>query len=188
MSSAAAGIIGWATPDSTARTVAPTAGPPPIQSMTSRSGVPMATSPTPARWVDPVTVQTIVPGDAGVPTSRNQDGSVGEDPGDVGQRLDVVGQRRRRVAGGAGHLDIGRRAVAVAELVGTVAERWRDARERRPPVHDLEERGLLAEQVLVGPGDDVDGDSVGPARGGQLGDRLPQPDDLGTRTSTSRQR
>ena len=59
--------------------------------------------------------------------------SVGEDPGDVGQRLDVVGQRWRRIAGGAGHLDIGRRAVAVAELVGTVAERWRDAWERGRP-------------------------------------------------------
>ena len=32
----------------------------------------MANSPTPARCVEPLTVQTIVPGDSSVPTSRHQ--------------------------------------------------------------------------------------------------------------------
>ena len=40
--------------------------------MTSRSGVPISTSPTPWRLVDPITVHTIVPGDSSVPSVRNQ--------------------------------------------------------------------------------------------------------------------
>ena len=50
----------------------PGRGPPPIVSMTSRSGVPICTSATPCRRVAPVTVQTIVPGDSSVPSVRNQ--------------------------------------------------------------------------------------------------------------------
>ena len=42
--------------------------------MTSRSGVPICTSPTPWRWVRPVIVHTIVPGDSSVPMVRNQSG------------------------------------------------------------------------------------------------------------------
>ena len=60
------------TPGMTALTRWPRRGPPPIRSITSRSGVPIRTSPTPARRVLPVTVQTIVPGDSAVPSVRNQ--------------------------------------------------------------------------------------------------------------------
>ena len=41
-----------------------------MASRTSRSGVPMITSPTPARSTAPVTVHTIVPGDSSVPSVR----------------------------------------------------------------------------------------------------------------------
>ena len=58
-----------ATPESTAWTGAPG---PPIVSMTSRRGVPISNSATPARRPPPVTVQTTVPGDRVVPASRNQ--------------------------------------------------------------------------------------------------------------------
>ena len=44
----------------------------PTASITCRSGVPMGTSPTPCRCVQPVMVQTIVPGDCSVPSVRNQ--------------------------------------------------------------------------------------------------------------------
>ena len=43
-----------------------------MRSITSRSGVPSSISATPARTVSPLTVQTTVPGDSGVPSSRNQ--------------------------------------------------------------------------------------------------------------------
>ena len=51
----------------------PGLAPPPMASITSRSGVPMGTSPTPWRRVQPVMVHTIVPGDWSVPSVRNQE-------------------------------------------------------------------------------------------------------------------
>ena len=60
--------------------------------------------------VDPLTVQTTVPGDVGRADRAEPVGPVGQDAGDVGERLDVVGQRRRRAGAArrAGHLDPGR--------------------------------------------------------------------------------
>src|SRR5215207_449728 len=59
----------------------PGRAPPPIWSMTSRSGVPIATSATPWRGVCPVTVHTIVPGEPSVPTDRNQSAPRARMPG-----------------------------------------------------------------------------------------------------------
>ena len=50
----------------------PSSGPPPTSAMASRRLVPIRTSPTPARRVAPVTVQTSVPGERSVPSVRNQ--------------------------------------------------------------------------------------------------------------------
>ena len=70
------------------------------------------------RRVEPVTVHTIVPGDSSVPSVRNQSAPRAMMRGDVGERLDVVDQRRRRVgvAVGTGHLDVGRQAAAGADV------------------------------------------------------------------------
>ncbi len=67
-------MMALATPETTAFTCRPGRGPPPTSSITSRSGVPRGTSPTPWRRVFPVTVHTIVPGDSSVPMVRNQAG------------------------------------------------------------------------------------------------------------------
>ena len=72
MSSRSAGSGAADTPVSTALTARSSAGPPAICSMASRTVVPMASSPTPGRRTSPVTVHTMVPGDSGVPSSRNQ--------------------------------------------------------------------------------------------------------------------
>ena len=115
-------------------------------------------------------------------------GAVAQDGGDVGEGLDVVGQRRRRhrLAGRARHLDVGggagaRRGVGLPleDLVDASPVGRGDAGERRSAVDHLEQRGLLAEQVLLGSGDQRDGHGVGPARGVDLGDGGPQPLGLG---------
>src|SRR5918995_670218 len=59
----------------------PGSGPPPIMSMTSRSGVPIGSSATPWRGVWPVTVHTIVPGDSSVPIERNHSAPRARMPG-----------------------------------------------------------------------------------------------------------
>ena len=63
---------GFDTPDSTAAIVRSVRTPPPMESITSRSGVPIVNSPTPWRRVSPVTVHRIVPGEDAVPTERYQ--------------------------------------------------------------------------------------------------------------------
>ena len=72
VSSCDAGTSALETPVITATTSRPRTAPRPTMSMTSRSGVPIATSATPWRRVRPDTVQTIVPGDSAVPAARNQ--------------------------------------------------------------------------------------------------------------------
>ena len=84
-----------------------------------------------------------------------------DDGGDVRQGLDVADQGRRRagLVPRAGHLDVRCQAAAAVDVVVVLDElhdaasvRRGDAGERRPAVHDLEQRRLLAEEVLVGPG------------------------------------
>src|SRR5882724_9864572 len=67
-------MTGLATPDITALIQRPGRGPPPTASITSPSGVPIRTSPTPWTRVEPVTVHTKVPGARLVPTVLNQAG------------------------------------------------------------------------------------------------------------------
>src|SRR5690606_16011991 len=59
------------TPLSTALIDRRARGPPPMASIAARTVVPIATSPTPGRRTSPVTVHTIVPGEASVPSDRN---------------------------------------------------------------------------------------------------------------------
>ena len=89
----------------------------------------------------------------------------------VGERLDVVDQRRRRVVvvAGPGHLDVrGQTAAGVDvgrrldDLAHAAPVRRRDARERVAAVDRLEQRGLLAVEVLVRALEDVDLDAVAP--------------------------
>ena len=49
--------------------------------MAARTGVPIGISATPARLVEPLIVQTIVPGDSSVPSERNQSGPLAMIPG-----------------------------------------------------------------------------------------------------------
>jgi len=51
-------ISGVAAPPITALMARLPLGPPPMSSITSRKGVPIGASPTPWRWVAPVTMQT----------------------------------------------------------------------------------------------------------------------------------
>ena len=147
--------------------------------MTSRNGVPSSTSATPAAH--------------GVAAHRADDGArrrvgaeltepVGaeaHDGGQVGERLDVAGQRRRRdrVRTRARHLDVRGGTAAGVDVVGlleqlvdTLPVRRRDARERRTAVDHLEQRRLLAEEVLLGAGDHRDRHRRRPAFGVDLGD------------------
>src|SRR5512145_1589136 len=67
-------MTGLAAPDSTALTVRPGRTPPPTRSITSPSGVPSSTSPTPGRTTSPTTVATTTPGDRSVPSERCHSG------------------------------------------------------------------------------------------------------------------
>ena len=107
-------------------------------------------------------------------------GAEAHDAGHVGERLDVAGQRRRRdrLGARARHLDVRGGAAAGVDVVGMLEHlvdafpvRRRDARERRTAVDDLEQRGLLAEEVLLGTGDHRDRHRRRPALGVDLGDR-----------------
>ena len=67
--------MSWlATPGSTALIVRPGVTPPATRSITSRSGVPSSTSPTPGRTTSPTTVATTTPGERSVPSERCHSG------------------------------------------------------------------------------------------------------------------
>ena len=136
---------GLDTPASTAAIVSASGPPPPSSSITSRSGVPMANSPTPARSVSPVTVQTIVPGESSVPTDRNHSRAVRAGCRGTFARVSTLSTSD------------------TSAVAPRAAARWRRSwsstmprryggdhpRERRPAVDHLEQRGLLAEEVLA---------------------------------------
>ena len=173
-----------ATPISTAVTRRPTSTPPPIVSMASRSGVPIGISATPARFVEPLTVHTIVPGDSLGAERAEPVGAVGDDPGHVGDRLDVVDQRRRGL-GLPGHQHRGgepalaRRVVDVLDdLGGAAPPRRGDARERRTAGDRLEQGGLLAVEVLPWPLEDGEDAAIDPPGRLHLGDGPLDPLDL----------
>src|SRR5262245_18983344 len=150
VSNLAAGSTALATPDTAATSRWPATGPPPTSSMTRCNDVPIGTSPTASRIVAPVIVHTIVPGDSGVPTDRNQSGPCTRMPGMlamVSVLLTSVGGATRG-GRGAGHVDVRWRDRPVTELVGPVPVRRGESGKRRPPVEHLEHRRLLAVQVL----------------------------------------
>src|SRR4029078_243019 len=102
----------------------------------------------------------------------------GDDRRDVGHRLDVVDQYGWGDAVvGAGHLYLRRQTATRLRLrlsghhfVDAAAVRRRDTGERRPAVDHLEQRCLLAIEVLPRAFDDADHDGAAPARGAGLGD------------------
>ena len=176
-----------ATPDITATISRPGRAPPPTRSITSRSGVPSSTSATPARTVSPLTVHTTVPGESAVPSSRNQSAPKRTIPG----RLAYVSTLLASVGGATASADgpaISTRAAerAAGVDVGLLLEHLVDALpvgrgqtgERGTAVDHLEQPGLLAEQVLLGSGDERDRHGGGPAFGVDLGDGGLQPGDL----------
>ena len=145
-----------------ARSSRPGRAPPPSVSITSRSGVPIVELADAVRAASrPLTVHTIVPGDSSVPT-------LAEPVGALGRRCRArwrASRRCRRASGGAsvvvagaGHLDVRRQPAArvdvagrLDDLVDAAAVRRRDARERVAAVDHLEQRGLLAVEVLGRP-------------------------------------
>jgi hypothetical protein len=93
-------------------------------------------------------------------------GPVGDDGGHVGQGLDVVDQGRgsNGLGPGSGHLDMGGHVRLVVDVVLALDDLDHpppvgrsDPREGRPSRHDLEESGLLTEQIVVRTGHDRDG-------------------------------
>ena len=147
---------GLATPENTALTVRPCATPLPTASMTARSGVPSSTSPTSGATTSPTTVATIVPGDSAVPIERNQSAPSARMCG----TFDSVSTLFTSVGFGPPL-----RGPAVASPTPSqpavpceqaVLVRREPARQRRLALDHLEHRLLLAEQVLVGAGDDGD--------------------------------
>ena len=170
----------------------PGTGPPPSSSMTSRSGVPSANSPTPAR--------TVVAADR----AHDRAGRLGG--------ADARGTSRRRRRGSRGRWRRSRRcwpaSAARPFAVGPAISTW--AADRLPDVvvgvvsttsstprryggamrgnggaavDHLEQRGLLAEEVLLGPVDERDRHDVGSTRPVDLGDRARRPLDLARRTT-----
>ena len=127
-----------------------------------------------------MTVHTIVPGERSVPTRAEPVDAARDDPGHVGEGLDVAGEGRGadRLGGGAGQLDtrrglelrVGLRGV-VEHLVDTVAVRRGDAREGRPAVDRLEQAGLLAVEVLARADEEAHVDLARPPGGADLADR-----------------
>ena len=93
-------------PVCTALIVPPSGAPPPISSTISRSVVPIGTSTSPVLRILPARAKTLVPLLFSVPIAANQSRAVADDRPGVGERLDVVDQRRiapearlRRVGG-----------------------------------------------------------------------------------------
>ena len=105
---------------------------------------------------------------------------LGQDAGDVGEGLGVVDQRRggRGLPAGRGHDGAGGRHRVTADVVDAVAEGRGDAGERLPAVDHLEERGLLAVEVLGRTLDD-DEIAVRPAGVLHLGQGGTEPFELG---------
>ena len=108
---------------------------PPPNSPPKWSGVPSGSSNTPSRCTSPQTVKTMVPEHLGAVRPQPV-GAVGQD---VGQRLDVVDQRRV-VLGRPGEQPLDERAS--------------HPRQRRAPLDHLLHPGLLPEQVQIRAEDD----------------------------------
>ena len=153
MSKALAGSTGLETPENAAFNVR-FGSAPPHRAMTSESGVPSSTSWTPGTRTSPTTVTITVPAESAVPVRPVPRGAAGEDVRCRRQRLDVVDERRvARLAGG------GRRARLPAHRHGgqqAVLPRRQEPRQRIAALDDLQQRLLLAEQVLVRSFDDRD--------------------------------
>ena len=151
---------GLATPENTALTDRPGCVPLPTASMTRRSGVPSSTSPTSGATTSPTTVATIVPGDSAVPIERNQSAPRARMCGTLASVSTLLtsvgfGPPPRPARPGVGFPSQLGSGGEQAVLVGR-----EPARQRRLALDDLEHRLLLAEQVLVGAGDDGDLQSV----------------------------
>ena len=125
-------------------------------SMTSRRLVPSSTSPTPACSTSPTTVHTTLPGVCSVPIDRNQSAPADEDVRDVGERLDVVDEGRvRAVPPGPAPPPVRPRSTPAAARSRTGRAGTAGASgERLVALDHLEQRLLLAEEVLLGTGDD----------------------------------
>ena len=157
----------------------PGATPPPTSSITSRSRLPIATSPTPGRSTSPVTVTTIVPGDSGVPTDRNQPAPFSMIAGTFASVSTLFAR-----TGGA---SVSSSAVAISTSAArplseptsssvstsTTPRRsgGRDPRERGPTIDDFEQRRLLAVQILGWSLHDRDRHVLRPAHVRELVDR-----------------
>src|SRR5215218_8713132 len=144
-------------PGKTALTDRPSGGPPPNSSTRYRSGVPRGSSNTPSRRTSPQTVKTIVPGASWVPLA------LGQDVGHVGQRLDVVDQRRV-VLGRPGEQPLDERAS--------------HPRQRRTPLDHLLQPGLLPEQIQIRAQDDLHRNAAERVRFPHLPERPAQSLDL----------
>ena len=103
-------------PVCTALIVPPSGAPPPISSTMVRSGMPIGTSTRPVLRILPARAKTLVPLLLAVPIAANQSAPLLMIGGDVGERLDVVDERRafpQPLLGGIGRPRLRRAALAL---------------------------------------------------------------------------
>ena len=173
VSSTLAGRNGFATPLMTATISWPGSAPPPTRSRTSRNGVPSAISATACRRVAPLTVHTTEPGDASVPSSRNQSAPSARMPATlaiVSTLLASVGGAMPSPPGSASSRSAAD-SVPSPDLVEAVPPRRCDTREGLPTVEHLEQTGFLTVQVAARTRERAQFDVVGPTGGTHFRDR-----------------